>query len=331
MKISKVLGTALGGTAFAAAGGLAGAALYLYDYCLSPKPYDEKTDTSTNRAVFREGRRWMNEHVRRQDVYLLSWDRIQLHGNLIVSNTPGCHRYAVCVHGYRDSAESVGVFARHYYEEYGMNVLLPDLRGHGASEGSYIGMGYDDAKDLIAWIHAIETRDPEAVVILHGLSMGAATVLTATGMELPHSVKAVISDCSYTSAMEEFTHGYEQLPKKVLPTEMALQMVRGICLARNHYDLAKASPIEAVAGSSTPTLFIHGEADRYVPAEMGKRLYEAAACRKDCLWVHGAGHAQSVAEDILGYWSKVDGFLESVSPWILHDNIKDVDPFEDWS
>lgn len=332
MNKKRVAFSTAGVLAGVSAGALLGVANYFYKSGLTPRTdFEEDEDSSTATENYKSGRRWMNEHVRRKDIFLMSQDGLQLHANYIKASDPDCHRYAICVHGWRDSAESVGVYARRYYEEYGMSVLLPDLRGHGASEGGYIGMGYRDGQDINQWARAIVTMDPKAVIILHGISMGAATVLLAGGGDLPEEVKAVISDSAYTSAMEEFYYQYRCLPRqqRVLPAAIVLPLVRGVCMTRARYDLAKASPEEAVRVAKAPTLFIHGDADDFVPSSMMPRLYEAAACRKDFLWIHGAGHVASVTINPVKYWSKIEEFLGDLSPFILHENYQDADPFVD--
>ncbi|MDO4285691.1 MAG: alpha/beta hydrolase [Eubacteriales bacterium] len=308
-------------TGCAAIGGLAGAANFFFQFSLKPKKKDESKDTDPSESEYLAGCRWMNEHVMRRDVYTTSDSGLRLHGNLIPAAHPDCHRYAVCVHGYGERAASMGMYAKVYSENWGMNVLLPDLRGHGASEGNYIGMGYPDHFDLIRWIDYILEKDPQAVILLHGVSMGAATVLMTTGETLPSQVRAAVSDCAYTSAVEEFTKVYKGLDGAFVPAPLMLQMVRAICLVRARFDLAKAAPIRYVRRSETPTLFIHGAEDDFVPASMMPRLFEAAACPKEFLWVPGAAHAASAVVDPEAYWNKVERFLDRISPWILHDNI----------
>ena len=46
----------------------------------------------------------------------------------------------------------------------------------------------------------------DAEIVLHGLSMGAATVLMVSGERLPEQVKAIIEDCGYTSVSVSYTH-----------------------------------------------------------------------------------------------------------------------------
>jgi fermentation-respiration switch protein FrsA (DUF1100 family) len=219
------------------------------------------------------------------------------------------------VHGYSDTSESVGQYAMVYRERYGMNVLLPDLRGHGKSEGTYVGYGYHDRRDIIVWIDRILNKDPKAVFLLHGISMGAATVMMTTGEKLPSNVKVCVEDAGYSTAVEEFKHVYNNLePRQPVPVDVMMPALRAVALVRAGYGLGQASPLDAVKRSVTPTLFIHGDADDFIPCSMMKKLFEAAACKKMSLLVKGAGHVQSVVVDPEGYWAKVDSFLEKAAP-----------------
>ena len=212
----------------------------------------------------------------------------------------------------------MGQFAQVYHDVYGMNVVLPDLRGHGKSEGTYVGYGYHDRLDLITWIDRILGIDPDAVIILHGISMGAATCMMATGEKLPSNVKACIEDAGFSTAIEEFAHVYSTLKQKPpISSDVLLPILRQIGKVRAGYDLNDAAPIEAVKRSVTPTLFIHGEADKFIPCSMMYKLFEAAACEKMCMVVPGADHVMSVVKDPEGYWAKVEMFLRNVDPAIV--------------
>ena len=92
------------------------------------------------------------------------------------------------------------------YQEQGYNTLQPDNRAHGQSEGNYIGMGYLDQYDVLSWIGYILEKDSEAEIVLHGVSMGAATLMMLSGQEnIPDNVKVIIEDCGYTSAKDYLT------------------------------------------------------------------------------------------------------------------------------
>ena len=298
------------------AGALAGAANYFYEYSMRPVLHDSSHDHEPQHLPYTRGRRWMNEHPLREDWFEKSDDGLRIHANFIPSPLPeGDHRYAICVHGYSDTSESVGQYARVYRDVYGMNVLLPDLRGHGKSEGTYVGYGYHARLDIIVWIDRILERDPKAMILLHGISMGAATVMMTTGEHLPSNVKACVEDAGYSTAVEEFKHVYNNLESKPpVPVEIMMPALRTVALIRSGYALGQASPLEAVKRSKTPTLFIHGENDTFIPCSMMKKLFEAAACEKMYLIVKGAEHVRSVVVDPEGYWEKVDSFLSTVAP-----------------
>ena len=284
-----------GTSACVGAGALLGAAHYFYMFSMKPVRHDKSRDKDPSERPYVRGRRWMNEHPEREDWYAMTEDGLRIHANFIPSPVEGGdHRYAICVHGYSDTSESVGQYAQHYRDHYGMNVLLPDLRGHGKSEGTYVGYGYHDRLDIILWIDKILERDPEAAIILHGISMGAATVMMTTGEKLPSNVKACVEDAGYDTAIGEFIEVYNNLEQKPpVPAEVIMPLLQR---------------------SVTPTLFIHGEADSFIPCRMMKNLFEAASCQKMSMLMPGAEHVMSVCVDPERYWAKVDTFLGTVAP-----------------
>jgi len=259
-----------------------------------------------------DGRLWARSGEKFRSTSMRSTDGLQLWAAILPAD--GSHRWVICMHGYHDSHESMGVYARRFWEK-GWNVILPDQRGHGKSEGDYVGWGYDERLDLVSWINYVVRRDPEAQIVIHGVSMGAATVLMATGGPLPGQVKAAISDCSYTTVEDEMRHvvlhGLKKLPNLPFPVPMSalFAILRRTVLRRKGFDLRDAAPVKAVARSKTPTLFIHGTEDTLVPDYMMSKLYQAARCPKAFLWVPEAEHALSVGTDPDQYWSAVDTFL----------------------
>ena len=146
---------------WASAGAMAGAANYFYEFSMKPVKHDPSKDGDPEEDPYVKGRIWMNSHPLREDWYEKADDGLRIHANFIPSPLPeGDHRYAICVHGYSDTSESVGQYAMVYRDRYGMNVLLPDLRGHGRSDGDYVGMGYDDSRDILRWIDWVLEKDP---------------------------------------------------------------------------------------------------------------------------------------------------------------------------
>lgn len=218
------------------------------------------------------------------------------------------HRYVLAVHGYtvdhRDIAPAIVPFV-----EAGYNVLAPDERGRGNSEGDFLSMGYFEKRDVIAWASEIVARDARAQIVLYGESMGAATVLMAAGEDdLPESVVAVVEDCGYTSAYAMFT---DQLKERFgLPEFPFLPAADLVCSVRYGFRFSGADAKAALATCEVPILFIHGGADDYVPTYMGEELYEAYEGEKELLIVEGAGHGASADVDPELYYQTVFSFLD---------------------
>ena len=196
------------------------------------------------------------------------------------------------------------------YAERGYHVLTPDMRSHGESEGGYIGMGWLDRKDILKWIELILDRDPQAEIVLHGVSMGGATVMMTSGEALPENVVAIVDDCGYTSVWDVFSDELKYLFH--LPDFPFLYTASGFAKLRAGYTFGEASALEQVKKSETPMLFIHGSEDNFVHTEMVYRLYDACPARKELYVAEGAGHGQSLFIDPGQYMSRVFGFLDSL-------------------
>ncbi|MBR0537271.1 MAG: alpha/beta hydrolase [Clostridia bacterium] len=225
----------------------------------------------------------------------------------IIPAEEASHKWAILCHGYNSGPGSVGVFAQHYRPQ-GFNCICPSMRGWGNDETVYCTMGYHDKDILLAWIDYILLMDPDAEILLHGYSMGAVTVMLATGEKLPAQVKAAVSDCGFTSCWEQYANVIKLYAK--LPAFPLLHAVNAVSILRGNFDIRKNVPLDAVRRSVTPTVFLHGTADNFVPFAMMDRLYEACAAPKAKQAIEGADHAEAVYTDPAAYWKTVDAFLE---------------------
>ena len=235
-----------------------------------------------------------------------SADDLELYAEYFLP-TEKSHRWAILVHGYgRD-----GKFAYDYAEEYlkkNYNVLIPDLRSAGRSEGKFLTMGYFESRDVQLWAEEILKRDSQAKIILHGVSMGAATVLMSSELEIKNLV-AVVEDCGYTSAYEMFTAQLEKIFG--LPEFPIMPAVDVVSKIKTGVAISEAAPISSVPNSKVPTLFIHGTEDKLVPYAMMEKLFDASnAPTKEKFTVEGAGHADAKNKNPQLYFEKVFGFLE---------------------
>lgn len=250
---------------------------------------------------------WLADAVK-EEVSVTSEDGLHLVGDIIRNAEPS-HQWTIVVHGYSMKRSGMYDYACMWAQQ-GYNVLLPDLRGHGDSEGDYIGMGWLDRKDMLRWIALICEQDPDAEIILHGVSMGGATVMMTSGEALPPQVKAVVDDCGYTSVWDIFSDELHYLFH--LPEFPFLYTANEIGRLRAGYDFREASALGQVQQTQIPILFLHGSEDNFVHTEMVYELYDACPTQKDLYVAEGAGHGQAFYIDPAVYTDKVFGFLEAL-------------------
>lgn len=281
---------------------------YFYDIALNPKVDKSvifsggNTENTQLKSAKVKTINWIIE--KSQDVYITSNDNLQLHGYAIKNNQS--RNWAIVIHGYGGEGLKMSGEAQKFYN-LGYNVLMPDLRGCGQSQGDAIGMGWLDRLDMIDWINHIISTEPQAQIVLYGVSMGGATVMMTTGEVLPANVKCAIEDCGYSSVNDEFKIQLERVFG--LPEFPVITCANLVCSVRAGYNFQEASSVEQVKKSTTPTLFIHGKEDTFVPFEMLEEVYSVATCPKEKLEVENAGHVESSGKAPNLYWNKVENFL----------------------
>ena len=232
----------------------------------------------------------------------------RLRADLIKNETPS-DIWVICIHGFTSSPRDMGGCAK-AFDEWGYNTLLPYLCGHGDSESKAVSMGWHDRIDIVAWIDYLNREYNNPTIILHGISMGSATVMMTTGEALPSNVVCAISDCGYSSVWDEYVFQTKQALH--LPAFMVYTLDT-VTRLRSGFSLKEASSVEQLKKSKTPTLFIHGEDDDFVPFWMLDKVYEAAACEKEKLTVPGAGHGESGYQPEL-YYGAIKKFIDQYLP-----------------
>ena len=277
----------------------------LYNFALNPKSSKEGIFNSKDNNEPRFQDTWIYDYKDKEDVFINSFDNLKLHGYIL--KTENSDKWAITVHGYTNKAESMSAMA-YKYHSLGYNILMPDLRGHGKSEGSYVGMGWHDRLDILKWIDLIIKENKDAKILLHGISMGAGTVMMVSGEELPENVKVIIEDCGYTSAKEQLAYNLKTMFK--LPSFPILNFCSLITKIKDNYFISEASAIKQLQKAKVPILFIHGDKDKFVPFYMLDKLYNACRSKKDKLIIKDVGHAKSESLKSDLYWNKVEDFIK---------------------
>ena len=231
-----------------------------------------------------------------EEWHLQSRDGLRLQA-VFLPGEPGEQRAAILLHGHRQTNAQMAEYALYFRGKLGLNVLMPNARAHGASEGKTIGMGWPDRLDCIDWMDTLIRRlGPDCRLMLYGISMGGATVMMALNEPLPPQLRFVAEDCGYTSVYDELVH---QLKHSFNLPPFPLVQVGGLIIRLwAGYDPKRASALRGVAGNTLPILFVHGDADTYVPYAMAAPLFAASASiDKELVTVAGAGHVRAFPDD----------------------------------
>jgi len=291
---------------------------YMSGYALTPEPHGvadiERTRAKAD-SLCPGSTAWYDglkaEGVLK-DTFITGYRDFRIHACYVPAKDPSeAQGTAIVIHGYGDNHFVFLYLVRMYRDELNYNVLFPDLQYHGYSEGDHIQMGWYDRFDVEKWITVAHDIFQDDFMVLHGVSMGGATVMMTSGDELPEYVKAFVEDCGYASVIMQFNNNRKQsfwfIPPDVLQSASLV--------TRNRYGWGfwEASSLKQLEKCDRPMLFIHGDSDDFVPTSHVYKNYEAKVNGYKELWIaEGAVHANSYAKHPMEYTQRVRDFLNKV-------------------
>ena len=294
-------------------GSTLGVCFYLIDYTLLPanEYKDQHRAMASMCDKYPHITPWLDslqQHQALKDTFSTAPDGIRLHAYYAQASRPK-RETAVIIHGYTDCALRMIHIGYLYNHSLDFNILLPDLRHSGLSEGDAIQMGWLDRKDIMQWIDVAPSLFGDSIqTVVHGISMGAATTMMVSGEQLPQYVKCFVEDCGYTSAWDQFAK--ELNGRFGLPIFPILYISNWLCDLKYGWDFKEASSVKQVAKCKLPMLFIHGDSDDFVPTDMIHEVFAAKPQPKE-MWIppHSA-HAQSYSNHPEEYTRRVKEFVE---------------------
>jgi len=292
-------------------------AIAYYTYCVafrSPKSRKENVYDIPNDEQYNEGKEVMISAIDKmmalpfEEVYITSYDGLKLYGRYyhVCDEAP----LQIQFHGWRGTAYRDFCGGHALARLLGHNTLVVDQRAHGKSDGHTISFGVKERFDCLSWIAYAEERfGKKKNIYLAGVSMGAATVLMASGLSLPDSVKGVIADCPYSSPekiIEKVCKDMGFVPKLAMPfLRLGARVFGG-------FSLGAVSVTDSVRKAKIPALILHGEDDRFVPCQMSEEIFDAYAGEKYRVAFEGAGHGLSYIVDAKKYERVTAEFFRSI-------------------
>ena len=239
-----------------------------------------------------------------EPVYIKSFDGLSLFGRYYQGNE-GAPLF-IEFHGYKGDALRDLCAEDMVFKSLGASTLIVDQRAHGKSQGKTISFGIKERYDCLAWINWARARFGDIPIFLVGISMGGATVLMASDLNLPKCVKGIISDCAYSSPKSIICKVCSEVglkPKLIYPFITLGAIIFG------HFNPNKKSAVESVKNARVPILLLHGEGDKFVPCQMSGEIYNSCNSEKYLYTFKGAGHGFSFASDAPRYEHLIREFI----------------------
>lgn len=247
---------------------------------------------------------WLESHNAR-DICIESYDGLKLHGRWIpADDAKGTILFA---HGYRSTYLVDFGLALDFYHDEGMNILLPDQRSHGKSEGRIITFGVKESRDMLSWLMYLNKKLSELPVVLSGMSMGASTMMYLADEDLPPNVKGFIVDCGFTTPKEILGNVFTSVTH--LPSCLCMWSAAVCAKVFGGFGLSQKDSRVTLAKNKLPIIMVHGTDDSFVPCQMSKDAYACCTGPKQLLLIDGAEHGMSFLTERERYTSAVKDFL----------------------
>ena len=290
---------------------------YMCNYVLVDMPDGQNIERTRHKAdsLLAGSTAWydgLKEKGILKDITVKGYGDVDIHACYVPAANPGkAAGTAVVVHGFGDNHFVFLYLVRMYRDELNYNVLFPDLQYHGYSGGDHTTMGWYDRYDVTQWVKVAHDIFKDDFMVVHGVSMGAATTMMMSGDEQPEYLRAYVEDCGYSSVWNQLKFNLKD--SFHLPPFPVLTSASIVCKDKYGFSFKEASSMDQLAKCDRPMLFIHGDADDFVPFSHLQQVYDAKTSGYKEMWVaEGAVHANSFQSHPEEYKAHVKAFLDKV-------------------
>ncbi|MDD6005407.1 MAG: alpha/beta hydrolase [Firmicutes bacterium] len=235
-----------------------------------------------------------------EKIQIKSFDGLMLDGIKVINHETD--KMIMMFHGYNTDRYALLRQAK-IFADRGYNLLMVDQRGFGHSDGRYTTFGFKESLDVVSWMKRVVDENPQAVIGLYGVSLGASTVMKALGYKLYDNLKFAIADSGYSSL--------EDILKYRLKTDIINPAISVKVKKVLGFDVKEVDCVKALSLNETPLLIIHGEDDRIVPSSMAKELYDANSGYKKICILNTSDHAYGCYLE--EFTKAIDEFLKDIN------------------
>jgi uncharacterized protein len=233
-----------------------------------------------------DGSDWSPAGLDYEEAWFEATDGTRLHGWF--ASHPHPQAVALYLHGNAGNISYLADTLRLLSERHRLALMAFDYRGFGRSEGTPSEAGlYQDARAARAWL-AKRTGVAEGDIVLIGYSLGGAVAVELAARD---GARALVLNNTFSSAPD--------VGKTVLPWMAP------------HWNMThRFDSISKIKNYQGPLLQCHGDQDRVIPIELGRKLFDAAPGPKRWVTTPGADHADPQNEE---YHLALDELLASLA------------------
>lgn len=266
-----------------------------------PSSLDEESLT-----MYDIGKKWSAKNIAcKKDVHIVN-QGLNLYGEYYDFGKETC---VMILSGRTESLRYGYFFAESYSDR--CNVLVLDPRAHGLSDGEYNTVGFEESKDILAWVKFVNQELKINSIIFHGICIGAAGGLFAiTNEECPECVKAIITEGMFPNFGESMKN---HLIERKKPVFIFYNMVDGWM---KHYTGHSMSygPINIIDKLEKPLLMLHSKEDLYSTPDYAEKLFSLASTKtKELVWFDHGAHSKIRINNMEKYDLAINEFLDRIN------------------
>ena len=284
----------------------------IFDRPFARPLYDRSPKEIRQDTIIGRGKNWFYANrLDFMDVSITSYDGVRLYGYYRPANDRTNRRLVILVHGWQGHPSEMGAFAEMYLRKMDCHVLMIHMRAHGMSYGDYIGYGLAESQDLLTWIRYMKKILGDSTrILLHGWSMGAATILMTAGSgKLPEEVRAIVADCPFSSLQDQLRY----LIRRTIHFAPSVLLTGMSRYTRKYlgYTIAQVSPLAVASRIRVPVLLFHGTEDTMVPPWMSEEIFNQIRAPKKLVFVQGAAHVRAFDVEPAAYENEVEKLMQA--------------------
>ncbi len=211
----------------------------------------------------------------------------------------------IIVHGQGGDHISVAPLTQLYLEN-GYTVFAPDQRASGNSTYTEVSFGARESKDIESIVEYIALTEDDLPLILHGQSMGAAT-LAIYASKHSETFDYLILDSVYESLEYIVREIISEIDESIVDFSIVSSNIYMKLFNGFTYD--DSNVLKSAERITVPTLFIQSAYDEIAPKESGEKIFNSILSHEKKYLLLNSEHVKGIIDFRNEYSKEVLSFI----------------------